>query len=216
MKNKNMKIIAFVPIKLNSQRLSNKNILNLGNKPLCYYIFNTLKKINLIDKIYVFCSDERIKDYIPNDIIFLKRDKSLDKNNVLGMDIYQSFISQVKSDIYVLCHATSPFISENSIKLGLNNIIQKGYDSSCSSQNVNTFCWYNNKPLNYLLNNIPKTQNIKPIIIETSAFYAFKKEVIENKRRIGNNHSFVETNYKESIDIDTEDDFKLAKIFLSN
>ena len=211
-----MKIIAFVPIKLNSERLKNKNILDLGDKPLCYYIFNTLKQISIIDKIYVFCSDEKIKDYIPNDIIFLKRDKSLDENNVLGIDIYESFISKVNSDIYLLCHATSPFISNKSIQFGLENIIINGYDSSCSSMSINTFSWYNNCPLNYKLDNIPRTQDINPVIIETSAFYAFKKEVIENKRRIGNNHFFVETSFKESIDIDSEDDYELAKIFLNN
>ena len=46
-----MKIIAFVPIKFNSVRLKNKNILPVGNKYLCQYIVDILSKINLIDHL---------------------------------------------------------------------------------------------------------------------------------------------------------------------
>ena len=53
------KVVAFVPIKLNSQRLPHKNILPLGNQPLSWYIFNTLLNIENIDEVCVFCSDER-------------------------------------------------------------------------------------------------------------------------------------------------------------
>ena len=135
------------------------------------------------------------------------------------MDIYESFISKINSDIYILCHATSPFISELSIKTGLEKIINDNYESSCSCKKINTFTWYKGKPLNYTTDFIPRTQNIKPIIIETSAFYAFKKEVIQNKKRIGDKHFFVDTNNIESIDIDTLDDFNFAKItynFINN
>ena len=48
-----MKTVAVVPIKLNNERLPNKNIKPFDNGlPLCHYIFETLKKVNGIDKIY--------------------------------------------------------------------------------------------------------------------------------------------------------------------
>jgi CMP-N-acetylneuraminic acid synthetase len=206
-----MKIVAFIPIKFNSERLKNKNFLNLGNKPLCFYIFNTLLKIKLIDEIYVFCSNKDIINYMPNKIKFLKRDTNLDQNDTLGMDIYQSFISKVNADIYLLSHVTSPFISKESIEEGIKAILYNNFDSSCSCKEVKTFAWFEDKPLNYNLNNIPRTQNIKPVLFETSAFYIFKKNIIEDKKRISNNHYFVKTNCIESIDIDTEEDYNLAK-----
>ena len=65
--------------------------------------------------------------------------------------------------------------------------------------------------MNYNPNDPPRTQDIKPIYIETSAFYLFSKELfLTTSRRIGYN-PFVELDYKESIDIDTKDDFELAK-----
>ena len=105
-----MKTVAFVPIKLNNERLKNKNILPLGGHPLCWHIFNTLLHTDGIDEIYCYCSDEAIRDYIPEEVIFLKRDSCLDMQTTKGIEIYSRFAQDIDADIYVLCHATSPFI----------------------------------------------------------------------------------------------------------
>ena len=51
------KIVAIVPMKLNNQRLPQKNTKAFTNgKPLCYYILSKLLKIEKIDEVYVYCS----------------------------------------------------------------------------------------------------------------------------------------------------------------
>ncbi len=47
------KVSAFVPLKLNSRRLPNKNFLRLGDYPLAYHIFETLSKVDGIDQTLV-------------------------------------------------------------------------------------------------------------------------------------------------------------------
>lgn len=208
-----MKITAFVPIKLNSQRLPNKMLLPLGNKLLfehIFYILLELKKFINID-IYCYCSDESIRDKLPNNVFFLKRNEILDKNETLGIEIYKSFVNLVDSDIYVLCHATSPFIKYENILIGINKVINNENDSACSVSRIQTFTWYKNLPLNYNLENVVRTQDIEPIFWETSAFYIFKKNILVNyNRRIGFNPYLVETNRIESIDIDEKEDYDLA------
>jgi CMP-N-acetylneuraminic acid synthetase len=206
-----MKVVAFVPIKLNSERLPRKNILPLGEHRLCYYIFETLKKAGIED-IFVFCSDEKIKKYIPSYVKFLKRDSRLDKNETTGLEIYKEFVKQLDQevDVYVLAHTTSPFLKAESIKKGLR-AIEKGYDSALSVQEIRTFAWYKGKPLNYNLDNIPRTQDINSIYIETSGFFIYKKEVIDQNRRIGMSPFFVEVDSFEAIDIDTKEDFEFAE-----
>ena len=112
-----MKIASFVPIKLNSERLPDKMLLPIGNKLLCQHIFDILLEVKKsIDMdIYCFCSDEKIMQYLPENIIFLKRDISLDLNETKGLDIYKSFSEKIDADIYGLFHATSPFIKSESI-----------------------------------------------------------------------------------------------------
>lgn len=208
-----MKISVFVPIKLNSERLPNKMLLPLGEKFLCQHIFETLievkKKINI--DIYCFCSDISIKKYLPYNVNLIIRNSELDSNQTKGIDIYKSFSKIIDSDIYCLCHATSPFIKKDSIIDGLKKVLEEDYDSSFSVSKIQTFAWFNNLPFNYSLENVVRTQDIKPIFWETSAFYIFKKNILEqHNRRIGFKPFKVLTDKIESIDIDEKEDYELA------
>lgn len=209
--NKEKKVVAFVPIKLNSQRLPHKNKLPIGNKPLCYHICNTLLQVENIDEVYVYCSDEDVLNYIPEGVKFLKRDKYLDGDMVKGAEIYSSFINEVDSDIYILAHTTSPFTKVETVSNALENVLFKGYDSALSVQKIQTFSWYDEKPINYDVNDIPRTQDLKPIFVETSAFFMFEKGVFVNEgRRIGDNPYLQEVDHIEAIDIDTKEDYEFA------
>ncbi len=213
-----MKVVALVPIKLNSERLPHKNILDLGGKPLCYYMTKSLVDVEGIDDAYVYCSDETIKDYLPEKIKFLKRDKYLDGNLVKGQEIYERFINEVDADIYVLAHTTAPFIKTETIQNALNQVKSGKYDSALSVKKIQTFTWYKGKTLNYDLEDIPRTQDIEPIYYETSAFFIFRKEVFTQmgKRRIGNNPYFQEIDDIEAIDIDYPEDFKFAQAIMKS
>lgn len=207
-----MKTVALIPIKLNSQRLPHKNTLVIGGHPLCWHICNTLEGITEIDEVYVYCSDENVKKYIPSNTLFLKRDKNLDLDAVKGFDIYKAFIKEVDADIYVLAHTTSPFIKQDTIRNALLQVQLGGYDSAFSAQKIQTFAWHKNKPINYDLNDVPRTQDIEPIWIETSAFYIFEKNIfVNNGRRIGYNPYIAEVTDIEAIDIDEKKDFEFAE-----
>lgn len=206
-----MKVVAFVPIKLNSQRLPHKNILPIAGHPLCWHLCNTLLKVNNIDEVYVYCSDERVTDYIPEGVILKKRDKKLDGDLVKGFDIYRSFISEVDADVYVLAHTTSPFIKQESIDNALKHIVSGSNDSAFTAEKIQTFAWYKDKPINYDLNDVPRTQDLEPIWVETSAFFMFKKEIFTDyNRRIGFNPYIQEVSGIEAIDIDEKKDYDLA------
>lgn len=209
-----MKVVAFVTIKLNSQRLPNKNILTLGDKPLCWHICNTLLQCKTIDEIYIYCSEERVMDYVPKDrrLIFRKREKWLDGDFIRAQDTYSAFVSEVVADVYVAALTTAPFMSSRSIDMGVNAILQDGYDSSFSAQRIQTFAWYRGKPINYFPEDIPRTQDMEPIFIETSGYFAFKRELwINHKRRIGYNPYIQVVTDIEAVDIDTKEDYEFAQ-----
>ncbi|MFJ7728146.1 cytidylyltransferase domain-containing protein [Neobacillus sp. NPDC097160] len=211
------KVVAFVPIKIKSQRLANKNILPLGEYSLSWYVFNNLLRIRKIDEVYVFCSDEKIMNYVPNGVKFLKRNPYLDGDLVKGNEIYQSFIKTIDSDFYLLAHTTSPFMTQRSVENALNHVLSENFDSALSVQKKQTFVWYKGQTLNYEPNNIPRTQDIEPIYIETSGFYIFKKDhFLTLERRIGFNPYFQEVDDIEAIDIDTKDDYEFALKVIKN
>lgn len=206
-----MKTVALVPIKLNSQRLPHKNILPIAGKPLCWHLCNTLVKVKEIDEVYVYCSNEEIKKYIPKGTLFKKREKWMDDDLVKGFDIYRSFINEVDADVYVLAHTTSPFIKVASVENALKHILTGENDSAFSAERIQTFAWYRGNPVNYDLNDVPRTQDIEPIWVETSAFFMFRKEIFTKyNRRIGFSPYIQEVTGIEAIDIDEKKDYDLA------
>lgn len=211
-----MKVVAFVPIRLNSKRVIGKNLKLLGEKPLLCYILETLVKIKHIDEVYAYCSSEKILEYLPAGTIFKKRSESLDSDETLGEEIYESFTSEVNADIYILAHTTSPFIKAESIENALEKVIRNDYDSALCAECQKTFAWFKKQPLNYQLNKIPRTQTIEPVYIETSAFYIFRQEIWEKyKQRVGFNPYFQIVDKIEGVDIDNPEDFEFAELVLN-
>ena len=206
-----MKTVALVPVKLNSQRLPHKNILPIAGHPLCWHLCNTLLQVRGIDEVYVYCSDEEVTKYLPEGVSFKQREKWLDGDAVEGFDIYRSFINEVNADVYVLAHTTSPFIKISSVETALAHVLSDENDSAFSAERIQTFAWYQGKPINYDLNDVPRTQDMEPIWVETSAFFVFKKEIFTvHNRRIGFKPYIQEVSGIEALDIDEKKDYDLA------
>ncbi len=207
-----MKVVAFVPIRLNSKRVTGKNMKLLGGKPLLSHVFEQLVQVRNVDEIYAYCSSEEIVKFLPEGVKFLKRPESLDSDTILGEDIYDSFLKVVDADIYVLVHTTSPFIKAQTIENATNKVIFSEYDSALCVKKIQTFVWYDGKPLNYSLKHIVRTQDISPIYVETSAFYVFSRDTwLKKRQRVGDNPYFAEVDEIEGIDIDNPEDFELAE-----
>lgn len=212
-----MKTVAFVPIRLNSQRVVGKNLRPLGGLPLMCHILKTLTAVEGIDEVYVFCSDESIRELLPEGVRLLRRDPSLDSDTTLGKEIYDSFTEKVEADLYLLAHATSPFIRAATIAKALGKVRSGEFDSAFSAEEIRTFAWFGGKPLNYALDNIPRTQTIEPVYIETSAFFLFSRELWrERGRRIGERPYMAVVDRIEGLDIDYPEDFAMAEIIAAS
>jgi CMP-N-acetylneuraminic acid synthetase len=211
-----MKTIAVVPIKLTNERLPGKNIKLLGGRPLLQYILNTLTMTSSIDEIYVFCSDESIRNYLPQGVTFLKRNKDLDLPTSNFNQIFDSFMMEVHADIYVYAHATAPFLSTITIKDCIDKVRTAQYDSAYTASKIQDYLWSNGQPVNFDATNLPRSQDLHAIYKETSGIYVFTKNVyLKTHRRIGENPYIKEVSFKETIDINTTEDFNLAQYLLN-
>lgn len=207
-----MGAVAVVPIKLNNRRLPQKNTKRFtGGQPLCYYILSTLLTVDGLEEVYVYCSNPDIQKYIPNGVRYLKRSASLDQDATTMNEVLQCFAKDVPADIYVMAHTTSPFISGTSIEKGLCAVVSGEYDSSFAAKKLQDFLWKDGVPINYKLNNIPRTQDLPVLYKETSGFYIYKNDLITKlNQRIGAKPFIVEVGEIESIDIDEPEDFVIA------
>lgn len=213
-----MKTTAFIPIKLNNERTPGKNTKPFSDgTPLVHFVQKTLLQLKNIDEICIFCSDDRIKDYILDGVKFIKRPNTLDTKETLCGDIIRTFINTVESDIYIMANATSPFISVETYNKCIQSVQSGEYSSAFAAKKLQNFIWYKNKPLNFSLDKAPRTQDMEPAYCELSSPYVFKKEVFEQyKGRTGENPYICECNEIEAIDIDYPEDFVLADIVYLN
>lgn len=210
-----MKTTLFMPIKMNNERTPGKNIKQFGDgTPLLQVPLNTAikaKEEGFVDRIIVYCSREEIKKYIPNEVEFIQRPAYLDSQETKCGDIIEAFINTISSDIYVMYHATSPFITKQHLIRCIDAVKSGKYDSAFAAKKLQNFMWFDNKPLNFSLSCAPRTQDMKPYYCELSSPYVFTRAVFEKYHgRTGENPFICECSEIEAIDIDYPEDFILA------
>jgi len=212
-----MKTVAFIPIKLNNERLPGKNIKRFDNgEPLLTYILKTALRVSAFSDVYVYCSSEQVLEYFPQGVKFLKRPLSLDASSTSITEVIVSFTETISADIYTLLHATSPFITVKSIEAGLHAVLDGVHDSALAVYRHNDFLWRGGAPENYDVHNIPRTQDLEPFYTETSGFYIFIQALAAKRRRVGDSPFLVEVSKIEAVDIDESIDFDIANAILNH
>ncbi len=208
-----MKTVAFVPIKLNNERTPGKNTKRFyDGTPMIQCILKSLVQVRGLDEIYVFCSKDEIKEYLIDGVKFMKRPEYLDTSEATPQDIIKEFMKLVDADIYMVSHATSPFVSVKHFEECIEAVKSKKYDSAFTGEKIQRLLWTSlNTPLNFDPTNVPRTQDLDPIYDEVSAAYVFPKETfVKYNRRIGINPHIVEVSGVEAVDIDYPEDFEIA------
>ena len=171
-----MKIVAFTPSRLNSQRVPQKNIKMLGRMPLVNYAIQTMSKIELIDDVVIFASEPSICGYIKEGIkySYLKRHASLDTQEAKVQDLIREFLKLCDADIIAMFHITSPFLRGETILECLQKVKSGGYNSAFTAFRVDRRCWFKGMPLNFSISDKPD-QYIVPVIVEHSLMYLEEK-----------------------------------------
>lgn len=213
-----MKVAAFVPVKLNNERAPGKNTKRFDDgTPLITLFLNTLVQVPEIDELYVFCSREKIKEYLVPGSHFLKRPETLDTKDATPQDIISTFMSMVDADIYMVCHCTSPFVKASRFSECIHKVCEEGYDSAFTGEKIQRLMWHNGQPLNFDATNVPRTQDLPVYYNEVSAAYVFKRETFETlHRRIGLNPYICEVSGTACVDIDYPEDFEIANAIYMN
>jgi len=212
-----MKIIAFTPSRLNSQRLPKKNVKMLGRVPLVNYALMTMNKVELIDEIVLFASEPSICDFIKKDVEykFLMRSATLDSHGAKVQDLIREFLKASNADIIVMFHITSPFLRSETIAECVNKVKNEGYDAAFTALLVNKRCWFRGSVLNESgkKDDRPKRE---PVVVEHS-LYVFKKHIFEeNEQRISKNCYIKYVDQFEGHDIDTPEEFRIAELMVQS
>lgn len=211
-----MKIVAFLPAKGTSERIESKNLKLLNGKPLFLHTLEKLCKCDFIDEVYLDSESDEILNYASYlNYIPLKRDPELANNKTDGHQMFYNEVRQVEADIYIQILGTSPFITPETIKRGIDILIENSeYDSVVLMKKDKEYLWENGQP-KYDKFHIPNSNTLPDTIIESMGLYIVRRECAHRtKMRYGDNAYMLIANAVETIDVNYPDEFELAEMIM--
>lgn len=211
-----MKVVAFLPAKGTSERIASKNMKLLNGKPLFLHTLEKLVSCDFIDEVYLDSESEEILNYASYlNYIPLKRKPELATNKTDGHQMFFNEVSQVDADIYIQILGTSPFISPQTIKKGIEILsTDDKYDSVVLMKKEKEYLWKDNQPL-YDKYHVPNSNTLPDTIIESMGLYIVKKDTaLQTKMRYGEHVYMLTADALETVDVNYPDEFELAECIM--
>ena len=206
---------VILPIRSQSQRVKNKNIRLIHNKPLYSYIIQTLKQCKTINKIVINTDYEIIHQEFKDDpqVILMERAEHLKSNCNMNL-VIENVLENIEGEYFLQTHATNPLLQPRTVDKGVESFFEcvKSHDSLFGVTKVQKRFWSTKgEPLNHNLTDEPTTQFLEPYFEENSCMYVFSREsFFKNHNRIGMHPLLFEIPKNEAWDIDEEDDMQLV------
>ena len=130
-----MKLLTIIPAKLDSKRLTKKNIRDLNGKPLFLHSIDYAKNTIHENRIVVSSESKEVEELVPEDILFHQRSKDLCGDVEVG-DVYLDIIKGIKHEFdYVICLQPDNPNRSNTLDDCLNYMIDNNYDDLITVNN---------------------------------------------------------------------------------
>ena len=214
------KVVALLPMKANSSRVPGKNFRNFCGKPLFRWVLDSLLEVSDIQEIIINTDAEDIlRDHGLFDcerITIRQRPTEICGDDVSMNLVIADDLKNVTADVYLMTHTTNPLLSSNSIELALKRFMtekSKGTADSLFTVNKIQTRFYrgDGTAINHDPENLIPTQDLEPWYEENSNLYIFSSESFaKTNARIGLKPTMHVTPRKESVDIDTPEDWEMA------
>lgn len=220
-------MIAIIPLKGHSERVKNKNIREIANKPLFFHIVESLKKSEKVEKTIINTDSDTIADLAVEEfgdfVEISMRTQELcgdfvSVNKIIEYEVNKGGYSD--DQIFIQTHATNPLLRPNTISAAFEDFSVKYNNQECDSmfsvtEFYSRFYSSNFKAINHNPSELIRTQDLDPVYEENSNFYIFTKIVFnKNKKRIGDTPALCPMNRHEALDIDTEEDWCIVDLII--
>ncbi|MCT1526944.1 acylneuraminate cytidylyltransferase family protein [Sphingobacterium hotanense] len=223
-------IAFFLPTRRNSERVANKNTRNFAG------IEGGLLRVKLdqllsVPEIPIYLSTNDPESiaiaggYDNPRIKIIERPEKLCLSTTNLQDLIDYVPSIIEESHIMWVHVTSPMVDSNDYQIAIShyfeNLSSGSFDSLMSVVKLQEYFW--SKELNNLINHDrskikwPRTQDLNALYeINHAIFLSSKENYLTFHDRIGEFPFLFEMNKMKSIDIDWEDDFKLAEFIYEN
>jgi CMP-N-acetylneuraminic acid synthetase len=215
------KLVALLPMKAHSQRVTSKNFRIFAGKPLYRWILDTLLSLPEIDLVVINTDARDIlkQSGLESGGRVLIRDRKpeicgdfVSMNLVLADDV-----QAVEADAYLMTHTTNPLLGAQSIRKAIEQFRSQMADGSADSlftvtKRQTRFYRADGSAVNHDPDNLIRTQDLEAWYEENSNLYLFTRESFQSTNaRIGKKPILFETSKIESSDIDDQEDWQIAE-----
>jgi CMP-N-acetylneuraminic acid synthetase len=229
------KIYAFIPARSGSERVVNKNLRLLGNKPLLQHTLDLINHIPQIEKTFISTDYKNIHENINlNESVYIvNRPSEIAQSTSLDIDWILHLIDYIADDLpdlIILLRPTSPFRTADFVNSAISNLINNpGFDSSRSVHLVKEHpdkMWrkHEDSIVPYNSFNLDEKEDLHSqqyksldeVFIQTSSLEILRTtSVIKNKKLSGNKVLPIYSDYTNSFSIDYEIDYKIAEMIMN-
>ena len=211
-------IVALIPVREGSQRVKGKNFIPFyEGESLLEIKINALKKADCFDHIYVSSDSERARNLAKdNGVEFLLRAKKMCQADVIWSNVVEHIMETIPGNPLVSwALATSPMFYNHKGTVDKFLEVQGKYDSLVAVEKKKTFFLNGHgRGVNFNPGHWhPYSQQLEPWYEITGACYIGRKSDMQSwKYWFGINPYLFEIKSAESVDIDSEDDFRYAQL----
>lgn len=219
-----MHVTALLPMKGHSERVPNKNLRTMNDKPLFFHIADVLNQCEGIDNIIINTDSEEIAGLARkafSKVIIHQRPGTICGDMVPMNTIIANDLERHNGEHYLQTHSTNPLLGMQTISRAIEEYFAnlKVNDSLFSVTRVQTrLYWESGKPVNHDPGLLLRTQDLPVMLEENSNIYLFNKASFQNagKNRIGKTPRMFVMDPLEALDIDDESDFIMAEALLKS
>ena len=159
-----MKIVAMIPAREGSQRLTRKNFKKINGCNLVELCVKKCIQANIFDEIWINSDSDEFKEIsLKLNINFYKRPKHLANNISTSEDFTVDFLNNVKCDYLLQVHTITPLLTSIQVKNFTKNFLQSGNNTGLSFNEINLECLMENSPINFNFNKKQNSQELSPI-----------------------------------------------------
>lgn len=220
--NKDLRIVGLIPARLGSVRVKCKNLRLLAGKPLIYYTIRNLQQATCFDQIYVNSESPLIGEVAQRyGIPFYQRPAELAADDSLIDAYLYEFLCHVECDVLVVVNPTSPFLTSQEIDACVAAFVAGDADTQLACEDVRTHCFLHGQAVNFDTDGQhPRSQDLEPIKALNFAVtvwdaHKFRAQFEAKGHAVYTGKlGFYSFHGLSTIDIDWEDDFRLAEMLM--
>lgn len=210
-----MRVLAVIPARGGSKGIPRKNVRLMNGRPLIAYSLMNAKACTAITDTVVTTDDIEVMAIARMyDTEVIERRAELSADHITLDPVVYDAVCQMEErkgyqyDIVITLQATSPLLKSSTLNQAVESFIGDDKDSYISVVNQAHLSW--GKDAQGFFPNYKERlnrQQLPPNYMETGAFFITRREFVTENSRLGKNISVYEVDEKESVDIDTANDW---------